>query len=138
MLLTILFYTLLILSFACIVGLGLVLRGGNMEGIRKRIACDRCFYYSLYISSSGTLNSGKCPSCNNPLTEILTPQERDSVMVFTKALERGTVQRIHLDCKTCKGPISYFLSLCRYYRVLKGDAYVYVELKRPLIKEVRK
>jgi hypothetical protein len=119
--------------------LTLVLRGGrNVEGIRKRIACDRCFYYSLYISSSGTLNSGKCPSCNNPLVDTLTTEERDAVMVFTKSLERGTVQRLYLDRKTCRGPISYFLSLCRYYRILQGDVHVYVELKRPFLRERRK
>jgi hypothetical protein len=134
--LTYLFYILLIIICTVIIKLTLLTGRSAMEGmIRKRVACDQCFHYSIHNSSSGNLPANVCPSCNAHLNPHLTQLDRDTIKCLTTALERNTVQRIHLNRIDHPQLITYFLSLCRYYRVLAGTTQVYIELKRPMFKE---
>jgi hypothetical protein len=134
--LTYLFYILLIIICTVIIKLTLLTGRSAMEGmIRKRVACSECFHYSIHTTSSGNLPANICPNCNAPLSVYLDRLDRDTLKCLTTALERNTIQRIHLDRIEHRQLITYFLSLCRYYRVLAGTKQVYIELKRPLIKE---
>lgn len=134
--LTYLFYALLIIIFAVIIKLTLLTGRSYMEGpIRKRVACSACFHYSILITSSGNLPSNVCPRCRAVLSTYLTQLDRDTLRCLTTALERNTTPRIQLDRVEHRQLITYFLSLCRYYRVLAGTKQVYIERKRPLLKD---
>jgi hypothetical protein len=133
--LTYLFYILLIIICTVIIKLALLTGRRDMnEMIRKRVACDRCFHYSLYISSSVIPPKNICPHCKAPLNITLNEEDRDVLRYLTVALERNTIPRAQLHRETQRQLITYFLSLCRYYRILAGTKWVYIELKRPLRK----